>query len=180
MKEIEVKAKITDKESLEENLADLGCIFSELLVQDDRVFLPNGIEFSNKTKEIPAVRVRNSNGIITLTLKKRASGDNELINLEKEVVVSNQKEAIDLVELMGFHEVVRVSKMRRECKYNQMTLCIDDVANLGNFIEVEKLSEDENMEEIQNDLFNFLQSLGIDSNDRVVKGYDTMMYEKMG
>lgn len=178
MKEVEVKAKITNIESLSERLANLGCQFGTSLIQEDVIFLPIGVEFSEIVKGTPVVRVRNSNGVITLTLKKRVISENELIKLEKEVVVSDKQKAIEIVDHMGFHEVVRVEKTRIECEHEEMTICIDNIVGLGNFIEVEKLSENEKEEEIQDYLFNFLQSLGINSEDRVTKGYDTLIYEK--
>lgn len=178
MKEIEVKARITNIKNLNKKLSDLGCHFGDSLIQDDAVFLPNGIEFSNITKGTPIVRIRNSNNVITLTLKKRIISDNELITLEKEIIASDKQETLEIIEHMGFHEVVKVKKTQTECKHKEMTICIDNVAGLGDFIEVEKLSENENGETIQNFLFNFLQSLGIKEEDRIKKGYDTLIYEK--
>ncbi len=46
------------------------------------------------------------------------------------------------------------------------------------FIEVEKLSDAENDEAVQEDLKAFLLSLGIGKDDIVTKGYDTLLYEK--
>jgi len=178
MKEIEVKAKITNIESLKTNLANLGCQFDAPLIQEDIIFLPLGVEFSDITKGTPVVRVRDSNGIITLTLKKRVVSNNELIKLEKELLVNDKQKALEIVEHMGFHEVVRVNKKRVECKYKKMAVCIDDVSGLDKFIEVEELSENENDETVQNHLFSFLQSLGINNDDRIKKGYDTLIYEK--
>jgi len=178
MKEIEVKAKITNIQNIKKKLTSLGCQLDVPLIQEDIIFLPVGIEFSGIIKGTPVVRIRNSSDIITLTLKKRVFNDNELIKLEKETVVSDKQMALEIVEHMGFHEVVRVSKERIECKYKDMTVCIDEVAGLGDFIEIEKLSEDENNKAVQDCLFNFLQSLGVNSENRITKGYDTLIYEK--
>ena len=74
---------------------------------------------------------------------------------------------------MGFHEVLQVKKKRTECKYKEMTICIDKIVGLGNFIEIEKLSDNKNGEKdekIQDYLFNCLQSLGINDEDRITKG----------
>ena len=183
IREIEVKAKITNIESLSQKLVNLGCQFGVPLTQKDIIFLPIGVEFSEIVKGTPIVRIRNSNSAVTLTLKKGIISDNELIKLEKEVIVNDEQKAIEIVEYMGFHEVLRVKKTRTECQYEEMTICIDNVVGLGNFIEVEKLSDNENNEKdekIQDCLFDFLQSLGINGDDRITKGYDTLIYEKMG
>lgn len=178
MKEIEVKARITSIESFREKLEQMGCQFGDPLIQDDSIFFPIGIGFPEIVKDTPVVRVRDSNGTVTLTMKKRMTNDNELIKLEKEVVVSDKQETMDIVEHMGFHMAASVHKKRIKCAYKGMTICIDEVAGLGSFIEVEKLSEEDNYREIQDELFDFLRSLGVGDSDRVTIGYDIIMYEE--
>ena len=178
MKEIEIKAKIGDIEKMREKLLALGCEFSEPLFQKDVVFLPVGVEFSNIVVGTPVVRIRLSNDKATLTLKKKISQGSELIKLEKEVIVGDKNVARGIVEQMGFHEVIRVSRKRAECGYRDMTICLDEVFGLGSFIEVEKMSADDDGEKIQKYLFGFLQTLGIGESEKVTKGYDTLLYEK--
>lgn len=158
MKEIEVKAKIENIEIMKEKFINLGCEFSAPLIQEDIIFLPIGIEYDEIVKGTPVVRVRNSNGVITLTLKKRVFEDNELIKLENEIIIDDKQKAIEIVEHMGFHAVVRVNKKRIECKYEEMTICLDEIESLGNFIEVEKMSNDENGSKIQKQLIDFLET----------------------
>ena len=56
--------------------------------------------------------------------------------------------------------------------------------DLGDFIEAEKIVKDENHEDrkkTQEELFAFLETLGISKADRVIDGkYDIMLYEKFG
>jgi len=178
MQEIEVKAKIIDKEKIKSKLINLGCTFTKPQKQKDVIFLPTGISFLEIKKGTPVVRIRNTKERVFLTLKKRLINDNELSTLEKEIVVNDEKETTELIENMGFYEVVRVYKTRQECHHKGLTICVDEIEELGSFIEIEKLSENENSETIQNELLNFLMSLGISPDDRVTKGYDTLVYEK--
>lgn len=178
MKEIEVKATISDIGIFKEKLKKLGCSFCDPLIQDDSIFFPIGIGFPEIVKDTPVVRVRDSNGTVTLTMKKHMTNDNGLTKLEKEVVVSDKQETMDIIEHMGFYLAANVHKKRMECAYQGMTICIDEVAGLGSFIEVEKLSEADNYREIQDELFDFLRSLGVCDGDRVTIGYDVIMYEK--
>lgn len=178
MKEIEVKARIRDIDALTGALAVKGFVFGEPAIQDDVIFLPAGIEFPEITKGVPVVRVRTADGVSTLTLKMRVIAENEMIKLEKETNIGDEKAAIEIVKHMGFHEVMRVGKKRKKCEHDGMTVCIDDVAGLGAFIEVEKLSDAENDETVFLRLNGFLLSLGIEPEDMVTKGYDTMLYER--
>jgi adenylate cyclase class 2 len=83
----------------------------------------------------------------------------------------------EIVLLMGYYEFNTVSKVRRKCRYKNYEICLDEVEELGNFIEVEKMS-DEPSEVVQEELFTFLESLGISREDRATKGYDILLYQK--
>lgn len=178
MKEIEVKAKITNINELKEKLIALGCVFWPYLIQEDSIFLPDGIEFWDKTKGTPILKIRDSNGECTLALKKRVFSENELIKLRSNVWIDDKQKAIDIIEHIWFHKVMVLNKRRTKGTYQDMTISLDEVKDLGTFIEVEKLSDDWNSEEIQASLFTFLQTLGISEEDRVKKSYDNLLNEK--
>ncbi len=79
---------------------------------------------------------------------------------------------------MGYYEAIKMTKKRQKCKHKDLTICLDEVEELGAFIEIEKLTSDKNVVEIQNELFKFLEELGIQKNDIAHKGYDILLYEK--
>ena len=176
MKEIEVKARVQNFDQLIEKLKELGCSLSKPLVQKDVVYLANGVELSDVKRGNVAMRIRNSNDTCTLNLKKQL--ENELDCIECETIIQNPESAHNMLIQMGYHKVSRVEKTRRTCKYKDMNICIDEVLDLGNFIEVEKLSEDADSLKTQEELFRFLESLGLKREDRIFKGYDTLMYGK--
>lgn len=171
MKEIEVKAKIEGLESLIEKLEMLGCEISDPIIQNDIVFCKKEIGPEGKN----VLRIRRAGDEITFTLKRNIS--NELDCIEKEVVIDDAEAMKDIVELIGYSEVVRVNKKRRKGRLGDYEICLDEVESLGFFIEVEKMS-DEDGEAVQKELFDFLLSLGVDQNSRVAKGYDTLLKEK--
>jgi len=173
MKEIEVKAKVKDLNDLTEKLEDFGCQISAPIVQKDKIFLHKDSDFKKYQGKV-FLRIRNANGKYILTLKKQL--ENELDNIEKEFEISDPVEAEQMLELMDYQVTVKVNKVRKTCKYKDMTICLDQVEELGDFVEVEKLVEEGESLKIQEELFQFLQSLGIDKDDQVLKGYDTMIY----
>lgn len=175
MKEVEVKARVLNFQELKSKLTDLGCVFSEPLIQKDKIYLHNSINFPDIKKGTVILRIRNSNGKYILTLKKQL--ENELDSIERETVIESPQETEDILKYMDFHEVVNVNKKRVKCKYNNLEICLDEVAGLGSFVEVEKLTLEEDSLKIQEELFIFLESLGINREARVFKGYDTLTYE---
>ncbi len=179
MKEIEVKAKVQDAKALREKLKGFGWLPSKATIQDDRVFIKNGIDYAAIPPGTIFLRLRDQEGLKTFTLKQRLKTENELQCLEYETTIENPDAIADMLSPMDFYEVVRVKKAREEGELNGMGICLDEVEGLGSFVEVEKMIEDETQaDRIQAELFQFLESLGVSKDDQVTKGYDTLMYWK--
>lgn len=176
MKEIEVKVKVEDFTNLLGKLSGLGCQFSELIRQEDKIFtdFPDN-EFAEFKPGTNFLRIRKSGGKTLFTLKQ--SLVNELEGIEKEVEVSDAKEMEDLLKLMGYHEVVQVTKTRKKTRYKDYEICLDDVEGLGSFVELEKIT-DEDSEKVQSEMMDFLLGLGVQAKDRVLNGYDTLVWLK--
>jgi len=174
MNEIEVKAKAGNINKIRKHLESLGCKFSDVMKQDDVIFTKPEVDFLNSKKGDVFLRIREQNGKNLLTLKQQ--NQNELDNIEKELEICDNAMMAEIMGIIGFREVVKVSKKRIKTKYGNLEICLDQVESLGDFIEVEKIS-DENSENVQNELFDFLKSLGVKESDQVLVGYDTMIYK---
>lgn len=182
--EIEIKAKLRDAEAVAEKLRVLGCVFSEPKTQDDMVWVENlgSLEVFLANKTFLRIRVQNSDKVI-LTAKKsktdlaNATGAN-LVKREHEVVVDSAEEARGILEMLGLQEAVRVIKARQTTEHNGYEICLDDVEDLGSFIELEKMGEEADAPRIQKEMMNFLATLGVSEGDLVHKGYDILMLQK--
>lgn len=174
VKEIEVKVRVTDLDSIRKKLEDMDCVFENELIQRDTLFFPEGVTFENVDSEgVNVLRIRDENGKLLLTLKKHVG--HSLGKVEKETVIEDKDQMADMIELLGFYEAFKVNKIRNKCKYKDMEICLDDVEGLGTFIEVEKIS-DSDVEKTQEEMFKFLQeSLGVKKEDRVTEGYDIIL-----
>ena len=96
-----------------------------------------------------------------MTLK--VEGQAKLVSDEYEFVVSDGNAARQMLTALGWQEIVTVDKVRLESKTEDYTICIDEVAGLGLFIELEILTEnDANAGDIQQQMCNFLKNLNID------------------
>lgn len=176
MQEIEIKARLGDKDSVTERLLSLGCVFKEPVTQEDAVYVENvgSLETFLANKVFLRIRVNNGSSVV-LTAKKRTG---PLVATEHETGIASREEARQILLLMGYQEAVCVNKVRRKTEYNGCELCVDEVEGLGSFIEMEKLTENGDAQKIQEELFQFFVSLGITAADRVTKGYDILMLEK--
>jgi putative adenylyl cyclase cyaB len=96
-----------------------------------------------------------------MTLK--IEGQTKLASDEYEFVVDDGNTARQMLTALGWQEIVTVDKVRLESKTKDYTICIDEVAGLGLFIELEVLTEDSAVvKNIQQQMYNFLKSLNID------------------
>ena len=97
--------------------------------------------------------------LMTLKVERQA----KLVSDEYEFVVDDGNVARQMLIALGWQKVVTVDKIRLESKTEDYTICIDEVAKLGLFIELEILTEDDaNTGDIQQQMHTFLKNLNID------------------
>ncbi|MES2930674.1 MAG: class IV adenylate cyclase [Patescibacteria group bacterium] len=177
MKEIEIKAKLNNKEEIVGKLKNLGCSFEEQITQNDVVYVKNlgSAEEYNKNDVFLRIRIKN-NLKSFFTLKKRIKNDLDALEYETEITSPGEME--NALLLMGYQKAVYVNKTRIITHHDEYEICIDEVENLGSYIEMEKLVTDGDSEKIQDEMFTFFLSLGIKSEDRIMTGYDILMLQK--
>ena len=96
-----------------------------------------------------------------MTLK--VEGQTKLASDEYEFAVNDGNAARQMLAALGWQKTVTVDKIRLESKTEKYTICIDEVAGLGLFIELEVLTEDSaDVKNIQQQMCNFLKNLDID------------------
>ena len=185
MREIEVKARLRDREGIMKKLTELGCTFGDSITQKDTVYVENvgslGIFLANSI----FLRIRETPDVVLFTIKynqdKSQNGKAEIMPLEHEVTVSSAAEIQEMIRLMGYTEALCINKIRQSANLNGWEICIDEVEGLGAFIEVEKLAEhDEDVEPVSRELTVFLTSLDIAPEDIGVKRYDIQLLEGQG
>ena len=181
MYEVEVKARLSDKEKIIKKLKDMGCFFSEELHQIDHIFIPKGITFPPPF-DVPVLRVRKQNNRNFFTLKLSKSNRQDCIEHELEILDGDKM--LEIMDLINYKKVPVVNKKRIKTKYHDMEIVIDVVENLGEFIEVEKIVDEmdpELRQNIQKELLVFLSSLGVPEEDHILGSkYDIMLFEKFG
>ncbi len=172
-KEIEVKVSVENFQDLLQKLGGLGCSFTEPVTQDDVIFINYDRPFIEFTPKDPFLRIRKSKDQVIFTFKQ----GEEMNSIEREFTVSDAKQLEDTLLFLGFHPAVQVKKTRRKTRYSDYEICLDEVEGLGSFIEIEKITA-EDANKVQKEMFDFLVSLGVKEGDRVMNGYDTLIWLK--
>lgn len=177
MQEVEVKAWLKNRQAVEQFLAKLGCELSSPISQKDRVFISREITFNQIRPGTNVLRLRDEDGKIIFTFKQ--PGVVQLQKLEHEVTVSDAEEMTRILEHLGYYQVTAFNKVRQKCKFGKYEICLDEVEGLGSFIEVEQLVADGDLDAVTVGLWQFLGTLGVKPEDRVLVGYDVLMYNRL-
>jgi adenylate cyclase, class 2 len=107
------------------------------------------------------------------TLKRPA--ENLLSCEEHETDITDRDQMHAAIVAMGFRPTVRIVKMRRTGAYRDMLLCVDELSELGWFLEVERMvSGDVPGEAVQAELCRFVESLGV-AVERTEQTYDWLV-----
>lgn len=176
MLEMELKARINNKEQITEKLSRAGCRWSASVIQADVIYISKGL---NQTINNPVFRIRNIDNKTILTLKVQSTDLNTAKELELEV--SDDKMMHQMLQIIGFEARVELKKKRVETEYKGYTICMDEVERLGDFIEIEKLgTEDSEREREYEEMMKVLTELGIGEEDLVTDKYFEMIQKLEG
>lgn len=182
MREIEIKAKVSNKQALMNVLKAKGVELSHPIMQRDQVFGRLGATGDSNNKA-PWLRIRsetkNGNMVQIFTLKKSVT--NQLDSIEHETEITDDKELGQIIKHLGFEPYSDLTKTRQKAQLGDVEICVDTVEGLGDFVEVEKLTSDNvNYEEVAAELWQVLEGFGVNKNDQVTQGYDVLMRKHQG
>lgn len=154
--EVEVKVPVNNLDEIRNKLVKLGARYLETRLETD-IYLNHPSRDFSKTGE--ALRIRVSNGSCLLTYKSALDGTMK-VRRELEVQCSNASVLLEILEALGFHPMIKISKIREvyELKDN-IRLYLDEVRFLGRFLEIEVTCPSNRREEAEAIIKNLISSL---------------------
>ncbi|MFC4912931.1 class IV adenylate cyclase [Actinomadura gamaensis] len=172
-REIEVKYRVIDADALERALEARGVVLSAPVRQDDQAYAPSWWDYGQSKAGVPFARLRTLDGVHLFTVK--TPRDNEMDCAEAESSVNDREQMHAALLQMGFRPTVRIVKQRRTGRAGELTLCLDQVHGVGQFLEVETVVPDgEPGTETQVKLDAWARGLGVKL-DRVTETYDSLI-----
>ena len=170
--ELELKYKI--EEFPFELIETLDFVKSKESHQIDRYFIVDKILKEKRTY----LRLRQD------VLKEKFSFDlhqiiSDLAADETEIALNSSKDILDtekILDTLGYPFICEVDKYRIVYKKDNVSLVLDKVKNLGNFIEIEMMGDE--TQKNQNVLFKIAKQFSLEEKDRVVKkGYPDLILQ---
>lgn len=174
MIEVEVKVR-ADHSKVRSILKNIGATKIGVEIQSDSYFAAPYRDFA-KTDE--ALRIRSLDGQAVLTYKgpkldKLSKTREELETPVDEVAMAG------ILHALGFSEAGIVRKKREVFRAGEITVCLDAVEGLGEFLEVEIVAENEkDLEVSRGKLFEFLKQFDAGEKDSIRTSYLEMVLEQ--
>jgi adenylate cyclase, class 2 len=136
--EIEAKLKVDSLETVEEKLRQSDAEFISEQFQKDSYLDDTASAFA-ETDSCLRLRQQRDNGgeKILLTYKGPKQKDNFKKRAEIEIKVDDFEAAQKLLLALGYRESIVVEKLRRLWRSDNCLVAMDDVAELGSFVEIE-------------------------------------------
>lgn len=173
MREIEIKVRIDDKAATLAALATRGVEMSQPLKQHDVVYSRPGAIDDDPNECWLRIRTENDT-THTFTLKRSVTSQQD--SIEHEVVFDNPKEMRGIIAQLGYELFSDLTKVRQKGKRGEYEFCVDEIPELGTFLEIEKLcDESADIDEVRQELWALLEPLGISRDDEETDGYDVLM-----
>ncbi len=209
-KEIELKAKIDNIREvllwLSNNAVFKRSVFQEDILYD---FVPRSFVLDKvtlKSDEFMRIRCTKKEDFLTHKIIHRDQDNNFLYCDEKESVITkeNVHEICKILSVFGvqninkencqngrslgffmeennFKELIRITKKRKEYLLKEFNIAIDEISNLGYFIEIESLQntlDERFIKIIKNKEIELLKNIQISSKNIINKGYLDLIMEK--
>lgn len=183
MTEVEIKLPIQDRRKIAADLMALGFRKGSIILETD-VYFDRVNEQIRKNGEALRIRqIRNLESGETesvITFKGKKLDRVSMTRQELETEISDAETGIQILTAIGFSPVSpKVVKKRQSYHWNQMTACVDEVQDLGDFLELEIVTgEEERKDAALSDIEAILNRMGFQMSDTTRTSYLSMLQNR--
>ena len=139
MLEIEIKVRVPDLESIRKRITACGGVLTERLTEHDSYYNAPHRDFGITDE---ALRLRQAGGKTVVTYKgPKSTILGSKVREELNLDISDPKTFDKIITSLGFKLVAVVLKDREYYQYQDYTISLDKVEGLGDFVEIELITE---------------------------------------
>lgn len=165
MIEVEMKAKIKDKMVAFEKIKELGGVYSHTEKQHDIYFNAPDKDYKETDEALRIREIPDGDDFKRILTYKGPKIDSESkTRKEVEVSIDNTENMNEILINLGFKPSAIVNKVRRIFQYEEYTITVDKLNQLGYFMEIEYVvNEDSDIEIIRDNILEIFKKLEITS-----------------
>jgi adenylate cyclase class 2 len=178
MLEVEIKLWVDNREELVNRLLSSGFMQKKVVCETDTYYTS---EFHDMLKRDEALRIRTIEDLNTgekssvITYKGAKLDKVSMSRQEYETAIGDAEIGKRILEGIGFTAVPEVKKIRTEFVLDDFTACVDQVTGLGDFLEIEILTEDGMREKALERIRDMLEQLGFSMENTTRRSYLSML-----
>ncbi len=141
--EVEIKAKIESLTELEKKIIKMGAELAGEFIEEDTYYNHPCRDFATTDEALRIRLIKKNEKIekIELTYKGPKVDQDTKSREERTAALCNFEDIEQVIKSLGFVKVANVKKKRKNYRLNGTTVSLDDVHNLGYFVEIECLGE---------------------------------------
>ena len=178
-KEIEVKFPLKNKQQVISFLSLHAKKKLERDYQRDTYFTPKHRNFLNAKFPFEWLRLREGKKGIFLNYKHFYPENEKVIEYCDEFETKIDNSVIrKILDSLDFKELVTVEKERMSWVFNGVEVSIDDVKNLGSFIELEITTSFDEPKKAKEFLYELIKEIGAQVGEEDYRGYPYLLLEK--
>lgn len=181
MKEIEIKVQLENSNKLTELLKREAKLIKEER-QIDEYFSPKENSFTAEDPVKEWLRLRDENGVCSINYKYwhyDSAGRSNHCD-EYETTIKNAQEMRSILTALKFDPIIVVDKARKSYLYGEYEVSIDEVKNLGSFVEIElKSTKEVDPQQATDAMIEFLQKFDPGKVKRDFKGYPKLLLDQL-
>ena len=179
--EVEIKLKIRNKTLVMDSLKTIGFLKDRYVVEKDIYYTSEHHDFAALGEALRIRKVKDLESQRETSVITYKGAKLDLVSMtrqELETEVEDGDTVRKILEQIGFCPVSPVEKQRLYFRKDNMTACLDDVKNLGNYLELEILTDTEKRTEALKQIEDVLESLGYSMKDTTRTSYLSMLIKK--
>lgn len=162
--EVEIKVKIDNLEEIKQKLSKIGNLVKSINQIDDYYVPAHKDFFSRKPYTNEWLRIRNNPDKVIFeydrSINQADDGSQEYAE-EYETEVSHPENLRKILEFLDFKKSVTVNKKREYWMCGDIEVALDEVKDLGSFIEAEAKGDFKDTKDARLSCIKFLEDLGI-------------------
>lgn len=178
--EVELKFPLLNYNKVIEHLDELAEIKKDGDYQKDVYYVPKHREFLEKNPISEWLRVRKTDNSANINYKKwhNEDGQNTVSCDEYETKIDDIISFKKILLSLDFKEIVVVEKKRRVWYYKNTEIAIDEVKDLGCFIEIEAKGNFSSIDDAKKHLYEVIKELKAEIGEQDFRGYPYLLLEK--
>jgi adenylate cyclase class 2 len=171
--EIEAKIRVGDYDLVMRRLAELQAVAQTIVWEEDVYFGDDAGVLSRSDSGLRLRKriIKGKGEQFILTFKGPRQQSAFKSRSETETGVANYEAMHHILEQLGYQKRLRVEKKRHIWRLDECEICLDDVASLGKFVEIEGPTETA--------VASVVQKLGLDQSELITEGYAQMIAKSL-